>query len=515
MQTAAISTKIVVPNTAQATQRDWLYTASLTLIICTGIFLRANGYLHNPSLWLDEAGLALNILDRNFLELAAPLDYTKASPLLFLWAEKLASVIFGPSELSLRFFPFICGCLSIPLMLKVARQYLSKWTALGVTALFACSDPLIHFSSELKHHGTDLFFALSILYTFQNYYSKRTFKTAMFFAAVGAVALWFSFPALFLLIGMTVCLLGSSRTFSDLRSRLALISAWAVSYASLYAIQFSHLSGQLRLLDNYGIAAFAPAEPGEFFSWLPHALDEFSHAALGQHMPLLVLALSLIGLASMIKKQTSSAFILGFPILLTVVLSRFHLYPVVGRLLLFLVPSVLILMGTGIERITAGIERLHLNRSFTLFLFVALMWQPIKTADHFLHKPRFMEEIRPIFLYLKDNWRANDSVFVYRGSQTVFRYYQKLYDWTPTNIRWDNDSIPECSYPYFRQFSYAYGTPRAWLLQSGSLRKRAEQRQMTLDYLKGLGAVTEEQHTFKADLYLFDFTKPHSGIPAL
>ncbi len=194
----------------------------------------------------------------------------------------------------------------------------------------------------------------------------------------------------------------------------------------------------------------------------------------------------------------------------------------VGRLLLFLVPSALIFIGAGIERIgagieriSAGIERVHINRVITLILFVALMWQPVKTADHFLHKARFMEEIRPVFLHMKDNWRANDSVFVYRGSQTVFRYYQKLYDWNPTNIRWDNDSIPECSYPYFRQFSYAYGTPRAWLLQSGSLKKRAEQRQMTLDYLKGLGDVTEEQHTFKADLYLFDFTKPHSGIPAL
>jgi len=47
----------------------------------------------------------------------------------------------------------------------------------------------------------------------------------------------------------------------------------------------------------------------------------------------------------------------------------------VGRLLLFLVPSALIFIGAGIERIgagieriSAGIERVHINRVITLIL---------------------------------------------------------------------------------------------------------------------------------------------------
>ena len=45
------------------------------IIIGLGIFLRLFQYLHNRSLWLDEASLALNLIEKTFSELLQPLDY--------------------------------------------------------------------------------------------------------------------------------------------------------------------------------------------------------------------------------------------------------------------------------------------------------------------------------------------------------------------------------------------------------------------------------------------------------
>ena len=65
------------------------------LIICFGILVRVIQYLYNRSLWADEAVLALNIVNRSYLELLQPLDYEQGAPIAFLWVEKLAIQIWA------------------------------------------------------------------------------------------------------------------------------------------------------------------------------------------------------------------------------------------------------------------------------------------------------------------------------------------------------------------------------------------------------------------------------------
>ncbi|MDE5108199.1 MAG: hypothetical protein O4808_14405, partial [Trichodesmium sp. St17_bin3_1_1] len=58
------------------------------LIIAFGVALRLIQYLSNRSLWADEAVLALNIVNRSYLELMQPLDYDQGAPIGFLIVEK-------------------------------------------------------------------------------------------------------------------------------------------------------------------------------------------------------------------------------------------------------------------------------------------------------------------------------------------------------------------------------------------------------------------------------------------
>ena len=60
------------------------------LIILFGTLLRLTQYLSNRSLWLDEANLALNIVNRSFLQLLKPLDNNQGAPIGFLMLERSA-----------------------------------------------------------------------------------------------------------------------------------------------------------------------------------------------------------------------------------------------------------------------------------------------------------------------------------------------------------------------------------------------------------------------------------------
>ena len=77
------------------------------IIICFGILVRLVQYLFNRSLWADEAVLALNIVNRSYLELLEPLDYEQGAPIGFLILEKLAVQLFGDNEYALRLVPLL------------------------------------------------------------------------------------------------------------------------------------------------------------------------------------------------------------------------------------------------------------------------------------------------------------------------------------------------------------------------------------------------------------------------
>ena len=89
-----------------------------------GIAVRLVRYLVNYPIWHDEAFLAVNFWDRDYVDLLRPLDYGQVAPWLFLAIERTAVTWLGYSELALRLFPTICSILSLPLLRHVAGRLL-------------------------------------------------------------------------------------------------------------------------------------------------------------------------------------------------------------------------------------------------------------------------------------------------------------------------------------------------------------------------------------------------------
>ena len=91
-----------------------LIFASLTRIV---------QYLHNRSLWMDEAALGLNIQNRDFAGLFQPLSNDQGAPVPFLLATKTLYSIFGGSE-------FVLVCVAVGDAVSVA---LGVADSVGVT----------------------------------------------------------------------------------------------------------------------------------------------------------------------------------------------------------------------------------------------------------------------------------------------------------------------------------------------------------------------------------------------
>src|SRR5258706_4697456 len=82
-------------------------------LVAIGVAIRVIVFTHNRSLFLDEAMLANNIVQRDAVGLLKPLADAQAAPVGFLMIEKTIVSTFGVSERALRSLPLIGGAASL------------------------------------------------------------------------------------------------------------------------------------------------------------------------------------------------------------------------------------------------------------------------------------------------------------------------------------------------------------------------------------------------------------------
>src|SRR5262245_24159027 len=91
-----VESKTAQPRINATRLLGWAIVATLIL----GVAWRIVRYLCHFPIWGDEAMLLLNILDRDYAGLTEHLRFAQVAPLLFLWLEKTAILLFGASEWS-------------------------------------------------------------------------------------------------------------------------------------------------------------------------------------------------------------------------------------------------------------------------------------------------------------------------------------------------------------------------------------------------------------------------------
>jgi hypothetical protein len=485
--------------------RDWIGLA----LVLAGFILRLRQYLVNRSLWLDEAMLANNIVSRSFGGLTQWLDYDQQAPIGFLWSQKVVILVFGNNEYALRFIPFLAGCAALALMYMLTRR-LPPISGNVALALFAVSNTLIYYTSEAKQYNLDVAVALGLLMLFLHL-DERGWRPRdhVLFGAVGALALWFSHPAIFTLASLGLLLLvKTARQISLPALGWTLLTGgmWLASFAAFYVL-FLRRSVTAHVLLDYWGDAFLPLSL-RAGSWLAAAFSNFSIFAAGLETPLLLnAALALVGLIFLACRDGRLAAAISLPALFVLAASAVRAYPFAGRMLLFLTPMIFILLGEGFGAIGLLMRTKSSASSLTLGLVaVAFIFFNAQTTAQDFRAPKMSEHIRPTMESLRDSRRDGDLIYVYSWAEPAVRFYAPKYGFTLSDfiLGADHHENPDL---YRAELDALRGNGRVWFLFSHVYEDGDfNEREFILNYLDSIGELSRAYHLpgTSVFLYLYD-----------
>jgi hypothetical protein len=498
--------------------RDWI---GLTIAL-VGFILRARQYLANRSLWLDEAMLTNNILGRGFGGLFQQLDNNQGAPIGFLLLQKFLTLILGTSEYALRLLPLLAGLVSLTLMFLLMRKVAKPIAGLIALALFAVSPPLVYYASEVKQYSSDVAIALglTLLYLFasQGLLRRRsapprndgneefTNKDAILLAFAGALAMWFSHPAVFVVAALGLALFIPALRARDKKQILLLLSvggAWILSLVILYLVNLRQLSTHQFFLDYWAVG-FMPRDASAF-AWFAASLDGPFRDLLGLQTSYVVTAiLFLIGLIALTRRNPSLGIFLLSTLFFSLLASFLTLYPFAGRMILFLAPFLVLSLAEGTEAV-AGLFSRSAVAAWIIrgILIVYLFYGPLDTsAENFL-APKYQEHIRPTLEYLRDYRKPGDIIYVYYWAEHAVRYYAPKYgmDMSAFTIGADHH---EARILYFDDLNALRGNERVWFLfshvyESGDF----NERNFILGILDSIGEKLREFREPGTSVYLY------------
>jgi 4-amino-4-deoxy-L-arabinose transferase-like glycosyltransferase len=485
------------------------------IIICFGILIRVVQYLYNRSLWADEAVLALNIVNRSYLELLQPLDYDQGAPIGFLMVQKLAVQLLGDNEYALRLFPLLCGIASLFLFYKLANQCIQKQAVLIALTLFASLHDLVYYSFEVKQYQSDVAMALlSCLLVMHIGRQKLTFIKIIAFSLVGATAIWFSHPAIFVLAGVGItCLLINFDKREKFKTYQVLLIyfIWLVSFAVLYFVSLRELGGNEDLLTSW-----RKAFPSSAFDiiWFLDAFGKFFYKPLGFNgiFDGLAILAFVAGCVSLYNRKKETLFILLSPLLVTFFAAYLHKYPFRGRLVLFLTPFVILLIAEGAYNM---IRKASSKRRAIagVVLSLSLVVPPLYSARDFLIKPYWREEIKPIISYVKLHQQPEDVIYIFQRGEYQFKYYAEKYGYQPEDYiigvddldKYDGKNLSEEERKRYKEdLDKLRGNNRVWLIFSHSFLN--SENKMMKSYLDSIGKQMDFFESPGAFVYLYDLT---------
>ncbi len=483
----------------------------IAVIILIGVILRVRQYVVNRSLWIDEAMLALNIVDRSFAELTQPLDYGQGAPVGFLFLQKIIIQGLGNKDYILRLLPLIAGIVAIFLMYNVAKRYVGVRGVPVALGLFAVSVPLIYYTSEVKQYSTDVMSSLLLLFVAYNCLEVNSnLKQFTVLGFVGALSMWLSHPALFVMVGISLSLtldLLMRRDWPKLSWLGGVLFFWLINFVVLYLISLRFLATNTILI-NYWRDSFMPVPPWHNIAWFHEAFSAMLTYPVGLTNVSIGIALLFVGCVSLFFRKWQLALILIMPFLTTLVASGLEKYPFSDRLLLFIVPIVFLLVAEGIERPRLILLKFNPLIAFGVWIILVslLLYKPINIARyHFLY-PKMEEHIKPIMAYLSQNRQNTDTIYIYYGARPAFTYYALPFGFEDGDYifgvfsRQDPDK-------YIQEINELNGRKRVWFVFSHNCRQcTVNEEAFFLEYLGEIGMKIDELKSPRTSVYLYDLS---------
>ncbi|HEY8106503.1 MAG TPA: glycosyltransferase family 39 protein [Gemmatimonadales bacterium] len=384
--------------------------------------------------------LALNVVTRPLRSLLRPLDYQQAAPPLFLWAEHAMARLFGVSEVALRVVPLLAGVGVLILVWRLGIRLFDPATGAVAAALASVSPFLVYYSNEVKPYETDAFFAAAVLYAGLEAGSDTGGPRRLIALAVlGTIAVAASIPAAFVLAGVWTGLAVAPTFGRRPEDRRWLILAGlgpATVFGLIYLFLYRREASSKFLLDYWSSRFPTLGRP----DWLGivwraggETIGDFCFGtALPAAVTLLMLGLLVAGLIPLTRRRGAWVTVaLVGPVLITMIASTLHRYPLEPRLLLFLAPVLCLLLAGGMraaaEVVGAGrTARVQAGLACTL-----LSW-PAYGALRGLVYPFRPEDSRPVINAVIGLVEPGQAIYISSQSLPAWLFYTT--DWHAPDV---------------------------------------------------------------------------------
>ena len=477
-------------SAAPSRRRGWRLPAGLAGLqvglLVWGLALRLVLYFQNRSFWGDEAVLGTYATPWPSAGLLAPAEHGHAVPLGFLTLVKGATLLAGPDERGLRLVPLLAGLGALLLFPRLARRYLCPLGATIALAIFALSDPLIYYASEFKPYSLDVFVTVVLLLLLPRLLSQPGRGGLAGAAALGVLVVWLSYPAAFVLAGVGLSFGGPALWRRDWPAvgRLGLVgAAWGLSCVGIWLLTARTLT-RYAYLQTYWAETFVPLPPTSLREvyWYLERLFVIFDLPLGLYARGLALLAASVGLLVWWRRGDRTAAILLSPLLVTVLASGLRLYPFGGRLLLFAVPSLALLVAAGAARLwRQGRPGLPLLGPALVGL---LLLQPaLAGAYHLLPRKcetarfgfteqaeaatfinaRLCDDARSVLAELGRQAQPGDVVYLDPQGERVFSFYAPRFGLDGLTVV-ERQARPTRESGFYADLAQLRGRDRVWLL---------------------------------------------------
>jgi hypothetical protein len=395
-------------------------------VLGLGVVLRVHDFLLGRSLWLDEATLSRNIVERSAADLLTPLDHHQAAPVGFLLAQKAVTLALGNGELALRLLTTVLGVWSLFLFARLSKRLVGPVGALAVLPMFAFNAHV--FTATAKQYPVEVWAGLvaaTVVWRLTDAAARWTHH--VFAAAVGMGLVWVSHSAPLVMAGVgTAVILGHAGRgrWGRAAGAAAVAAGWVASFALVYVVALRDVQHNDRLFtiwhEYLGPRGGSAADYGR---WLGRVCYEALGIPLRLSPPQLAAAVIGLGVWSLVRTPSRLAFV-ALPAVVTLAVSAVGAFPFHGRLVHFLVPA-------GLWLLAAGFDRLALlpRRAAGVMVggvLLALLWHPLLAVRTTLLRPVLWEESRPVLEYVAAHADPDDVVFVHPSGLHTFAYYRTL-----------------------------------------------------------------------------------------
>lgn len=499
---------VVVTSPSQS-KRWWMSPAAMVALVILGTLLRGVAWSSDRNLWIDESMLALNLIERTPDRLLEPLDWNQGAPVGFLLASKATIAQLGASERALRLIPVLGSILGLVAFVWLAPRLLPRPAAMLAIALFSVSPFLIGYSAECKQYATDAAIAIGLFACAARLLNGEAGRRRWTVLAIaGALAVWFSHPAAFVLGGIGIALLADAllqKNRTRFLAAAAAIGTWLVSFTICYLLFLKNLGGNQYLL-TYWDGHFLPLPPqslGDLAWLLDHFFAPFSYpGGLGGteiRAGGIAAVLFIIGIGGMAKRRWPVALALVLPGVLTLFASGLHKYPFAGRLLLFLVPLMILGVAEGAGMVGSALAR---SQPFAASVLLGvLIAAPCLETYQELRRPMRFEQLEPVLAEVRDEWQPGDRMYVYYGALPAFEYYTRESPFPADAVSKGAEARVNAA-EYRTQLAALKGQPRVWVVFS---HRHKHEESIIQAYAEGLGRCEQSIRFPGAAAFRFNF----------